>query len=92
MVVEFPLAPCIAKNASSKNRKKMASAKAALLKACGKLHQPTTSMRKLTGTATISGVGLFDKSHGQGSGPDSGIELHPVLSFASTTCRAGALL
>jgi hypothetical protein len=70
----------------------MTSAKAALLKACGKTHQPSTSMRKLTGTATITGVGFFDKSHGQGGGADNGIELHPVSSFASTSCRTGALM
>jgi hypothetical protein len=90
MVVEFPLAGCIAKNASVSNRRRMARAKAALLKGCGKLHQPSMSMRTLTGTATITGVGFFDKRHGQGGGAGNGIELHPVLRFSSTTCRAGA--
>jgi hypothetical protein len=70
----------------------MSAAKAALLKACGTVHQPTTSMRKLTGTATITGVGFYDKSHGQGGGADNGIELHPVTGFASANCRTGALL
>jgi len=92
MVVEFPLAGCVAKSASAANRAKMTSAKAALLKACGKTHQPSTSMRKLTGTATITGVGFFDKSHGQGGGADNGIELHPVIGFTSTKCRTGALM
>jgi len=92
MVVEFPLAGCIAKSASAKNRQAMAAAKTALLKACGTVHQPSTTMRKLTGTATIAGVGFFDKSHGQGGGADNGIELHPVTTFASTNCRAGLLM
>ena len=91
MVVEFPLAGCIAQSASVPNRRKMARAKSALLRVCGKLRQPTTSMRTLTGTATITGVGFFDKSHGQGGGAPNGIELHPVLRFSSTTCRTGAL-
>jgi hypothetical protein len=92
MVVEFPLAGCVAKSASAANRAKMTSAKAALLKACGKTHQPSTSMRKLSGTATITGVGFFDKSHGQSGGADNGIELHPLLGFTSTNCRTGALM
>jgi hypothetical protein len=89
MVVEFPLANCIAKSASVSNPRKMARAKSALLKACGKLHRPTTSMRTFTGTATITGVGFFDKSHGQGGGAVNGIELHPVLRFSSANCRIG---
>jgi hypothetical protein len=89
MVVEFPLAGCIAKSASVSNRRKMARTKNALLAACGEEHPPTTSMRTLTGTATISGVGFFDKTHGQNGGADNGIELHPVLRFASADCRAG---
>jgi hypothetical protein len=60
MVVEFPLAGCIAQSASVTNRRRMARAKTALLKACGKTHTPTTAMRMLTGTATITGVGFFD--------------------------------
>jgi len=64
MVVEFPLAGCVAKSASAASRAKMTSAKAALLKACGKTHLPSNSVRKLAGTATITGVGFFDKSHG----------------------------
>jgi hypothetical protein len=67
MVVEFPLAGCIAKSASATNRAKMASAKAALNNACRKTHRPTTSMLKLVGTATITGVRFFDKSHGGGA-------------------------
>ena len=91
MVVEFPLTGCIANSASTTNPQRMAGAKAALLKACGKLHQPTTSMRKLTGTATITGVGFFDKSHGQGGGADNGIELHPVIGFTSRTAALARL-
>jgi hypothetical protein len=48
-------------------------------------------MRTLNGTATISGVGFFDKTHGQNGGADNGIELHPVLRFSSSTCRTGPL-
>jgi hypothetical protein len=69
----------------------MVGAKSALLKACGQLHQPTL-LRKLTGTATIPGVGFFDKSHSQGGGADNGIELHPIVAFSSANCRSGALM
>jgi hypothetical protein len=48
-------------------------------------------VRTLTATATISGVGFFDKSHGQGGGAVNGVELHPVLRFSSSTCRTGPL-
>jgi hypothetical protein len=92
MVVELPLGGCIAQSASLANRRRMARAKTALLKACGKTHAPSTAARKLSGTATITGVGFFDKTHGQTGGADSGIELHPVIGFVSTNCRTGALM
>jgi hypothetical protein len=92
MVVEFPLAGCIAQSASVTSRRRMARAKTALLKACGKTHAPSTSMRTLSGTATITGLGFFDKSHGQSGGAANGIELHPVIGFSSTNCRSGALM
>jgi hypothetical protein len=92
MVVEFPLAGCVAKSASAASRARMTQAKAALLKACGRTHQPSTSMRKLTGTATVTGIGFFDKSHGQGGGAANGVELHPVLGFSSANCRTGAVM
>jgi hypothetical protein len=41
--------------------------------------------KQLTGTATIEGVGFFDRSHAIGHVPD-GIELHPVVFFSSTDC------
>jgi hypothetical protein len=47
-------------------------------------------MRTLPGTATITGVGFFDKSHGQGGGAPNGIELYQVVSFSSTSRRTGA--
>jgi hypothetical protein len=92
MVVEFPLVGCVATSASLTNRRRIARAKTALLKACGKTHAPSTSMRALTGTATITGVGFFDKTHGQTGGAANGIELHPVVGFSSTNCRTGALM
>jgi hypothetical protein len=41
--------------------------------------------KTLTGNATISGVGFFDRPHATGHAP-FGVELDPVLSFASTDC------
>ena len=34
------------------------------------------------GTATIDGVGFFDRLHGQAGVAPNGIELHPVLRFS----------
>ena len=41
--------------------------------------------QQLSGTATINGVGFFDRPHATGHAP-GGIELHPVLFFTSTDC------
>jgi hypothetical protein len=88
MVVEFPLAGCIRKSASPTNRTRMARAKAALLKACGPA-PGSSGLSPLKGVATVTGVGFYDKrSHATGSALN-GIELHPVIAFSSTTCRAG---
>jgi hypothetical protein len=88
MVVEFPLAGCIRESASPSNRARMAAAKAALLKACGPA-PGTSDLSPLKGVATVTGVGFYDKrSHATGSAVN-GIELHPVIAFTSTTCRAG---
>jgi hypothetical protein len=57
---------------------------------CGGL-PPVRRFLALQGTATIEGVGFFDKNHGQiGRAEQNGIELHPVTSFASRDCRPAA--
>jgi hypothetical protein len=61
----------------------MAAARDAFIAACG---PPTGSYRTITGTATVSGVGFFDRIHGQRGVAPNGIELHPVLAFTARSC------
>jgi hypothetical protein len=85
MIVEFPDAGCV-RTASATGHRRMARARASLLRSCG----PTSSsrFRILRGSATITGVAFFDVIHGQHGVAPNGIELHPVLSFALTSpCR-----
>lgn len=83
MIAEFPAASCMA-GALPKAKTKMRRARNALVAACG---SPSTSFRRLDGTATISGVGFFDQIHGQNGVAPNGIELHPVVSLTGVTCR-----
>jgi hypothetical protein len=83
MIVEFPLTPTCDATASTPDRAAMRQARAAIVAACG---QPSASYRTISGQATITGVGFFDRIHGQRGVAPNGIELHPVLGF-SGTCR-----
>ncbi len=78
MIAEFPSPSCTA-GATPKARVKMRRARNALIAACG---SPSSSFRRLSGTATISGVGFFDQIHGQTGVAPNGIELHPAVSFS----------
>ncbi len=82
MIAELPSKSCTA-GATPKARTKMNRARTALLAACG---APSRSFRKLSGTATISGVGFFDQIHGQTGVAPNGIELHPVVGFSGARC------
>jgi hypothetical protein len=77
MIAELPSAGCVA--AATGPAAQMASARAALARACGR---PTTSFTRLSGTATIDGVVFFDFVHGQRGASTNQIELHPVLRFS----------
>jgi hypothetical protein len=83
MIVEFPDVKCQGAK-QSKKRDAMRNARAALERACGQA--PARSFRRLSGTATIAGVGFFDVKHGQTGVAPNGIELHPVLRFKSANC------
>jgi hypothetical protein len=83
MIVEFPDASCQPAAGSTK-KAAMREAREALLAACG--HIPTAFV-DLKGTATMTGVGFFDKIHGQKGRAPNGIELHPILSFTRATCE-----
>jgi hypothetical protein len=87
MIVEFPDPKCTVK-ASDAQRKEMTDARLAIESSC-----PGNTLRKsfheLAGEATITGVGFFDKNHGQnGVAVPNAIELHPALSFAGADCKA----
>ncbi len=77
MIVEFPLAACVAKQFK---RTQMTRARNAMLAACGPIS--SSSFTDLNGKVRISGVGFWDEIHGQTGVAPNGIELHPVLSFA----------
>jgi len=88
MIVEFPNPACIPAGASDTDRTRMEKARAAIVEVCSSVKLSTT-FRRLLGTATITGVGFFDKKHHQTGLADNGIELHPALTFKSSNCRAG---
>src|SRR5262245_16879297 len=84
MIAEFPAKSCTA-GATPGARTKMNRARTVLIAACG---GPSGSFRKLSGTATVTGVGFFDVIHGQTGVAPNGIELHPVVGF-SGRCGGG---
>jgi hypothetical protein len=83
MIAEFPATSCM--TAAAKQRNAVKHARADLTTACG--GEPGSKPVKLTGTATLTGVGFFDVIHGQSGVAPNGIELHPVLSFTSANCK-----
>jgi hypothetical protein len=86
MIVEFPDVRCQGAK-QSKKREAMRKARAAFERACGT--PSSSSFRKLSGTAPITGVGFFDVKHGQTGIAPNGIELHPILRFRSGGCERG---
>ena len=83
MIVEFPDTTCNGASSSPK-KAKMASARSAIIAACG---QPSSShFTNLSGSATVTGVGFFDIPHGQTGVAPNAIELHPVLKFSAAAC------
>ena len=86
MIVEFPKAECVPAGASAMDKKRMAEARAAIMEDC-KSVKLNGEFRRLLGTASITGIGFFDKIHNQIGVADNGIELHPVVRFSSSNCR-----
>lgn len=84
MIAEFPAAACTSA-ASAQARTLMATARSAIAAACG--GEPGKKVVTLHGEATVTGVGFFDKLHGQGGLAPNGIELHSVIGFESTSCK-----
>lgn len=83
LIVEFPDVRCQPAARSAK-KAAMREAREALLAACGRI---PTAFVGLRGTATVTGVGFFDKIHGQKGRAPNGIELHPALSFTRASCK-----
>jgi hypothetical protein len=83
MIAEFPASACTA-GAPAEARAQMQKAREALADACE--GEPGKKFVTLSGKATITGVGFFDAIHGQGGVAQNGIELHPVITFASSSC------
>lgn len=83
MIVEFPDIRCRGASVSHR-RARIERARDAFLGACGGVPR---SFVGLGGRATLTGVGFFDKKHGQRGIAPNGVELHPVLSFRSTSCE-----
>jgi hypothetical protein len=83
MVTELPDATCDGAAHSAK-RAQMAAARNAFTAACG---PATTSFHALSGTATLVGVGFFDKIHNSVGQTPAFLELHPLLSFTAASCR-----
>ena len=82
LLAAFPDTGCRGAISSGKKRV-MKTARAALVEACGK---PPKEFARLSGSAVLTGVGFFGPTLGRGTAPN-GIQLHPILSFASTNCR-----
>jgi hypothetical protein len=83
MIVEFPDVHCQGAS-DSPQKEDMRTARDDFVGACG---LPTkTRVTTLSGTATITGVGFWDKIHGQRGRAPTGLELHPVLRFRSSDC------
>jgi hypothetical protein len=83
MIVEFPDPACV--KAAPALKKMIRDARNAFIDCEGLMPSADKPFKPLTGTATINGVGFFDRPHATGHAP-SGIELHPVLAFSSTDC------
>jgi hypothetical protein len=83
MVVEFPFKDCV--NATPSLKDRMVAARNAFITKCTG-GTPRRKFHDLSGTATITGVGFYDKPHASGAS-QYGVELHPVLKFSSSDCQ-----
>jgi len=75
MIVEIPSTDCIG---SSPFKSAIGDVRAQVFT---RFH-PGPSFRAIRSEVTITGVGFFDRIHGQTGVAQNGIELHPVLSIA----------
>jgi hypothetical protein len=87
LIAEFPDTACKGVAGSFK-KAQIAAARTALLNDCGPIS--SSEFTKLTGKATLTGVGFFDEMHGQTGIAPNGIELHPVLSYSGNCSQPDA--
>lgn len=78
MIVELPNPAC-AGAATSRVLQQMTTARQAFVGRFGT--PPTTRFQRISGTAQITGIALFDFLHGQSGVAPNGIEIHPVIEF-----------
>ncbi len=76
MIVEIPNPGCV--GASSPFRAQIAQARAKF----DARYAPGPAMQAANVAVTVTGVGFFDRIHGQTGVAPNGIELHPVLDIA----------
>lgn len=79
MIVEFPDPACA--QAQPELKKMMRDARNSFISCEGLMPPANKPFKPLSGTATVNGVGFFDRPHASGHAP-FGVELHPVLFFA----------
>jgi hypothetical protein len=85
MIGEIPDMHCTA-GARAGLRMRMQRARTAFLSACGD-PGATFAVYRPGATVTLTGVGFFDRAHGQRGVAPNAIELHPVLSAVVRSCR-----
>ncbi len=85
MIVEFPDGPNCAPDTDQELVNQMQAARDAFIAAFGV--PPSSYFKQLSGEAQITGIGFFDRIHGQHGVAPNGIELHPVLNFQSPVSR-----
>jgi hypothetical protein len=85
MIGEIPDMHCTV-GARPALRLRMQRARTAFLAACGD-PGATFAVYRPGATVTLTGVGFFDRAHGQRGVAPNAIELHPVLSAAVRSCR-----
>lgn len=74
MIVEIPSSNCAAQGAWHEQVAEVRRIAESTLR-------PTAKLRRVSIPVTVTGVGFFDKVHGQAGVAKSGIELHPLLAI-----------
>jgi hypothetical protein len=76
MIAEMPSAACLPR--TTRDRRAIVAARAGFIRRCG---SPSTDFQPLGAVALVSGVGFWDRAHGQSGAPRNYAELHPVTGL-----------